>query len=388
MAGFWISFRREAGMAKHDDILKEWIEARKRHRLSHAQVKMARELGMNPKMLGKITNHQQEPWKVPLPRFIEDLYFERFGKRTPDDVRPIEAAFKETREKERKEKEEKKKRNTSDPSAPRPMTAIPADRAKADAARDDPRDPDDPDGGWALFDAEASYADSIMKAALGDIDGSIAMLEEALASVPGYAPALYSMGTARYFQGLKDECRRLFQAILDSPDDSPDLLKFIDHAGDFYIERKAYEDGYDFYRKAAARFPDHAVFHQGISCCAGHLGLHEEELAASRRALELEPENQKFVNDLGWSLYQGGDLTAARETLERAVAMDPADDLARENLRIVREALETKTEEPGSDRTDPPAPSLRCESPAPPKTRRKKIRGSAASPDQTTLFDD
>jgi hypothetical protein len=56
-----------------------WIEARKRYHLSHAQVQMARELGMNPKKLGGKANHQQEPWKVPLPQFIEHLYFKRFN---------------------------------------------------------------------------------------------------------------------------------------------------------------------------------------------------------------------------------------------------------------------------------------------------------------------
>jgi hypothetical protein len=70
--------------------LQVWIEARKRHRLSHAQVQMARELGMNPKKLGKLDNHEQEPWKLPLPEFIERLYFKRFGKRRPDVVVSIE----------------------------------------------------------------------------------------------------------------------------------------------------------------------------------------------------------------------------------------------------------------------------------------------------------
>ena len=51
---------------------------------------MARELGLNPAKLGKIDNHKQEPWKLPLPRFIEELYFERFGKTTPDNVVSIE----------------------------------------------------------------------------------------------------------------------------------------------------------------------------------------------------------------------------------------------------------------------------------------------------------
>ena len=69
---------------------QEWIEARKRHHLSNAQVQMARDLGMNPAKLGKLDNHKQEQWKVPLPRFIEELYLERFGKTVPEIVMSIE----------------------------------------------------------------------------------------------------------------------------------------------------------------------------------------------------------------------------------------------------------------------------------------------------------
>jgi len=51
---------------------------------------MARELGMNPKKLGGIANHKQEPWKLPLPQFIEKCYRKSFGKEKPDDVKSIE----------------------------------------------------------------------------------------------------------------------------------------------------------------------------------------------------------------------------------------------------------------------------------------------------------
>ena len=71
---------------RRTENLQAWEEARKRHRLSHAHVQMARALGMNPKKLGKLDNHRQEPWKLPLPRFIEELYRERFGKRRPGIV--------------------------------------------------------------------------------------------------------------------------------------------------------------------------------------------------------------------------------------------------------------------------------------------------------------
>ncbi len=78
--------RKKAIAAK----LKLWIEARERYRLSHAQVQMARELGMNPKKLGKIANHGQEPWKLPLPQFIEQCYEKQFGVERPKDVCSIE----------------------------------------------------------------------------------------------------------------------------------------------------------------------------------------------------------------------------------------------------------------------------------------------------------
>ena len=51
---------------------------------------MARELGLNPKKLGGIANHDQERWKSPLPQFIEELYLERFGRGRPELVMTIE----------------------------------------------------------------------------------------------------------------------------------------------------------------------------------------------------------------------------------------------------------------------------------------------------------
>jgi hypothetical protein len=75
---------------KLNQKMQAWIDARKRHRLTHAQVQMARELGMNPGKLGKIDNHNQEPWKAPLPEFIQMLYLKRFGKPCPDNVVSIE----------------------------------------------------------------------------------------------------------------------------------------------------------------------------------------------------------------------------------------------------------------------------------------------------------
>ncbi len=80
-------------MAKKKKIpekYQRWIDARKRYHLSHAHIQMARELGMNPRKFGSLANTNQEPWKLPLADFIEELYFKHFKKNQPDNVRSIE----------------------------------------------------------------------------------------------------------------------------------------------------------------------------------------------------------------------------------------------------------------------------------------------------------
>ncbi len=103
-------------MAKKKKILEKlqiWINARKKYRLSHAQVQMARELGLNPKKFGSLGNYKQEPWKEPLPQFIEHIYFKRFGKTAPDRVLSIEEHFAE----EQRKKQERRARKQAEASA-------------------------------------------------------------------------------------------------------------------------------------------------------------------------------------------------------------------------------------------------------------------------------
>ena len=100
---------------KIPEWLKPWIEAKKRHRLSQTHIQMARELGMNPKKLGKLDNHHQEPWKAPLPIFIETIYFKRFGKDRPNQVRSFAemAAGQEAKKLAKKLRKQAKKAETT-----------------------------------------------------------------------------------------------------------------------------------------------------------------------------------------------------------------------------------------------------------------------------------
>ena len=110
---------------KLDPKLQAWIAARKRHHLSHAHVQMARELGMNPAKLGGIDNHRQEPWKAPLPEFIEDLYEKRFGKRRPDVVTTLEERARAIAPKDAVREAEKQARRAARDAAVPSSPALP-----------------------------------------------------------------------------------------------------------------------------------------------------------------------------------------------------------------------------------------------------------------------
>jgi hypothetical protein len=92
---------------------QEWVDARNRNHLSHAHIHMAREIGLNPKKLGKLANHKQEPWKLPLPEYIEELYFKHFKKRSPENVITVEQLVKIKEQKQAEKKENKRLEKTS-----------------------------------------------------------------------------------------------------------------------------------------------------------------------------------------------------------------------------------------------------------------------------------
>ncbi len=120
---------------KLDPKLKEWVAARKRHHLSHAHVQMARELGMNPKSLGSLDNHRQEPWKAPLPQFIEQLYEKRFGRARPELVFSIEEHAKQQAVKKAGKRAAKAARRAAEANAA-PVLSAEAEQNDADGHRE------------------------------------------------------------------------------------------------------------------------------------------------------------------------------------------------------------------------------------------------------------
>lgn len=75
-----------------------WAEAKKRCRLNEEDIRMAKEMGLNPKSLIKNIPNKSEPWKAPVKDWIRDMY-EKRQRKAEQKRRRREAAQKEETQK-------------------------------------------------------------------------------------------------------------------------------------------------------------------------------------------------------------------------------------------------------------------------------------------------
>jgi len=93
--------------------LQPWFDARKRLNLSHASIQMARELGMNPKMLGRLVPAVDEKWKAPLSEFIAHCYEKSQGRLAPEKIRSLEQIIEDEESRKTARRERKAQEGTS-----------------------------------------------------------------------------------------------------------------------------------------------------------------------------------------------------------------------------------------------------------------------------------
>jgi tetratricopeptide (TPR) repeat protein len=157
---------------------------------------------------------------------------------------------------------------------------------------------------------------------------------EALAIDPSYAPALLSVGSIEHHFGRRDEAMKYFLALTRLPEDTKDLSAIIDKVGDFLIDEADIDDAGILYASAAKAFPRVGLYLDALGYCVGKQGHLEQALEYERRAVALEPENYRFLNDLGWSLVELKRYDEAESVLGKAVALSPPDyERARVNLK-------------------------------------------------------
>ena len=71
--------KRKKPDSKKDQL---WAEAKRKCRLNTEDIRLAKEMGLNPRSLIKNIPSKSEPWKLPVKAWIHEIYQKRQEKAT------------------------------------------------------------------------------------------------------------------------------------------------------------------------------------------------------------------------------------------------------------------------------------------------------------------
>jgi Flp pilus assembly protein TadD len=135
----------------------------------------------------------------------------------------------------------------------------------------------------------------------------------------------------------------LFMRLVTLPEEEEDLAVIIDKAGDFLIDQEDIENSLALYSAAEKSYPNESTHPHGSGYCLGKLGHFDESVEKNRRAVELNPDNHVYLNDLGYSLLEAKKFDESEKILKKSISKAPADyDLARNNLKRLKEVRKSK----------------------------------------------
>jgi len=164
--------------------------------------------------------------------------------------------------------------------------------------------------------------------------------ESILRECPGFYPALFHLGVLHAGAGRWEDARR---ALLEGADRMAEreqrLPEEVDLAGgviDPLEEELAYGLAGELLRCLVEHYPSEAKLRDALGAVHVVLGEIDRAIESFRAALGLEPDNARFLCNLGWGYLAAGRLNEAREHLERSLRLNPDDPVARGNLEVVQ----------------------------------------------------
>ena len=181
----------------------------------------------------------------------------------------------------------------------------------------------------AQWEYDSSIADDLFNTALSMSRREVLARPQwlsgfvALAIDPLFAPALLTVGSSEYQHGFVKEAMELFFALTKLPSNEEDLVKIIDKAGDFLLDQDDFTNALELYLSAERAYPTQAVYYIGSAYCFYKLGNIEKAIQKDRKAVELEPENSLYLNDLGYSLLEAGSFDEAEMILKKSIGLAP-----------------------------------------------------------------
>ena len=131
---------------------------------------------------------------------------------------------------------------------------------------------------------------------------------------------------------------KLFLTLTKLPENEEDLAEIIDKAGNFLLDHKDFKNALKIYLSAEKAYPTQALYYTGSAYCFSKLRNIAESIRKGRRAVELEPNNYRHLNDLGYSLLEAGLLEEAKSVLKQSISLAPAEyEFPRNNLKLLYE---------------------------------------------------
>lgn len=114
----------------------------------------------------------------------------------------------------------------------------------------------------------------------------------------------------------------------------------IDESPQMMMARQAEEKGQfvkaeQTYRVMLQRNPQNSVALHRMGIVNSKMGRHETATKYLMEAVKVQPENPKYLTDLGYALYLQNDLPAAEIALEESIKRDPSTKRSFNNLSLV-----------------------------------------------------
>jgi tetratricopeptide (TPR) repeat protein len=134
-------------------------------------------------------------------------------------------------------------------------------------------------------------------------------------------------------QGKYVESKEMLLKVLEfAPEDiiSLSILSYV------FYKAKLYEQALKFYQKAVKVDPENAKLLNNIGFILIETGLNVEKgMEYVRKALRLKPEHPSYLDSLGWGYYMQSDYEKAVETLRKAFELAPNAKEIKEHIREI-----------------------------------------------------
>jgi tetratricopeptide (TPR) repeat protein len=174
----------------------------------------------------------------------------------------------------------------------------------------------------------------------GDLDGAIALYQQALAINPDVAPAHKNLGDALLRTGQPDQgivqLRKALQLNPSFAEARADLTKALKDSGKFdeavsdynlgniSFQKGQLDDAIAHYNRALDINPDFAEAHDNLGSALMRKGRPDEAIHQFQEALRANPDLARAHNNLGSVLLSKGQLGEAIAHFERALELNPA----------------------------------------------------------------